>query len=509
MTRYIFGGTSADVAEDITGAREPGALGTVWDGPGDDANQLTDLTDLDGNELGQLVADEQGMIPRFMGPEDVEIVWVDFGAGRYALVATDIGTRLKEHVLNIEEDPHGFHEYADSTFIKQSDAEWITNPNGLATKKGVLVPREWGNLWRPKRDAARDGVDKATIAVIGGSDVVGFYASQLIHKSWPGVLAAELQADNGDGGSGFVSSLFSANGIAGNEASAINQWTNNGGLVEQNGSWSLGGYAVGPGWGYLYTSTPGDSMTWTVRGSEVTIYTLGGDGNRPNWSYSIDGGSETTVTDSDTSGLAVRKTVVSGLSEDVHTVQVKHAGSSGQYLSVCGVSAENDTGIVVNNFGRKNANAAQYLPSGKVEWNAGGSYPADLVIYVVSPQDVVDGVAVDTWASQVRQHLSEVKDGGSNVGATDLVLVLPHIGKADIHSFRFQDFADRAYALAATFDAAVVDFWNLGRNSWNYWASLGYWGNPSAPGTAGDDPHLLSDAGHEHVASVLAELLDS
>lgn len=33
MTRNLFGGTAADVAEDISGARIPGAVGTVWDGP--------------------------------------------------------------------------------------------------------------------------------------------------------------------------------------------------------------------------------------------------------------------------------------------------------------------------------------------------------------------------------------------------------------------------------------------------------------------------------------------
>ncbi|MEU9404782.1 hypothetical protein AB0E08_03615 [Streptomyces sp. NPDC048281] len=509
MARNQFGGTASDVAEDITGARVPGALGTVWSGSGGTATQLTDLTDLDGNAMGQITADDQGMIPAFMGPDGAEVLYVDFGGGRVAITPIDVGSRLGAHLADKTSDPHGDRAWADSSFIRISDAGWLVTPNGRATGRGVWVPRSWGEFWRPKREAAKAGSSTATVAVIGGSTAVGFYASQLVAKSWPGVLTSSLQAVNGDGGSGFVSALFSANGIQGNDTAAINQWNTSGGLAAQTGTWAIGGYPVGPGWGYLYTSTNGSSMTWTVRGTSVTIYTLGGDGSRSSWTYSIDSGSAVTVTDSTTTGLTVLKTTITGLSAGAHTVKVTHTGTSSQYLSLCGVSAENVSGVVLNNFGKKNANSAQYLPTGKVGWNGGTSYPADLLIYGVSPQDVIDGVAVDTWASQVRQHLISVRDGGSSLGATDVVFVLPHIGQADAQGYRFQDFADRTYALANTFEAAVVDFWNLGRNSWNFFNSLGYWGNPSAPGTAGTDAVLLSDAGHSYMAGVLTALLNS
>ncbi|MFC4501754.1 MULTISPECIES: hypothetical protein [Streptomyces] len=509
MARNQYGGTAADVAEDVTGARVPGAMGTVWDGPGSGANQLTDLTDMDGNAMGQLVADDQGMIPAFLGPDEAEVLWVDFGGGRVAITPVDVGSRLRNHVENLTPDAHGDRAYANATFVKLVDAAWLVTPNGRATGKGVYVPRQWGEFWRPARAAARAGTGKARIAVIGGSSAVGFYASNLVTRSWPGVVATALQADNGDGGSGFVSALFSATGIQGNDAAAVNQWNTSGGLASQTGTWAIGGLQAGPGWGYLYTSTTGSSMTWTVRGSTLTVYTLGGDGGRAPWAYSIDGGPDVVVTDSTTTGLTVLRTTVPGLSAGTHTVRVRHTGTGSQYLSVCGVSAENNSGVVLNNFGKKNANASQYLPVGKVGWNGGTNYPADILIYGISPQDVIDGVAVDTWASQVRQHLSQVKDGGSNVGTTDVVFVLPHIGRADTQGHRFQDFTDRTYALASTFEAAVVDIWNLGRNSWNFFNSLGYWGNPSAPGTAGTDDALLSDAGHSYMAGVLASLLNS
>lgn len=509
MARNQYGGTAADVAEDVTGARVPGALGTVWDGPGEGAAQLTDLLDMNGLELGQITADDQGMIPPFMGPEGAELLWVDFGGGRTAITPIDVGTRLQAHTANLVADPHGDRAYADSTFVRLLDAGWLVTPNGKATGRGTTVPRAWGEFWRPARSAARGGTGRATVAVVGGSTAVGFHASHLRSASWPGVLASRLQALHGDGGSGFLSALYSPNGIAGNDQAAINQWTNNGSIGVQSGSWGIGGHQVGPGWGYLYTSTSGSSLTWTVRGTSVTIYTLGGDGSRSSWSYAIDGGTAVSVTDSTTTGLAVIRTTVSGLAAGSHTVRVTHTGTNAQYLSVCGVSGETASGVTLNNFSKRNANAAHYLPTGRIEWNGGSLYPADLLIYAVSPQDVIDGVSADTWASQVRQHLSEAKDGGSALGAVDIVFVLPHIGKADFQGRRFQAFADRTYALAAQFEAAVVDLWNLNRNSWNFSNSLGHWANPTAPGTAGTDDFLLSDAGHAYTAGVLADLLNS
>lgn len=68
MARNLFGGTSADVAESVSGARIPGAVGTVWDGPSEGARQITDLTDSSGAPVLQLVADNRGMVPPFYGP---------------------------------------------------------------------------------------------------------------------------------------------------------------------------------------------------------------------------------------------------------------------------------------------------------------------------------------------------------------------------------------------------------------------------------------------------------
>ncbi|MFF7750457.1 hypothetical protein ACFZCP_14595 [Streptomyces sp. NPDC007971] len=381
-----------------------------------------------------------------------------------------------------------------------------SNPNtALATTKGYYVPPSWGEFWRVKRDAAKTGAGKATVAVVGGAAAAGFPASKLRAKGWPGVLTTSLQGTYGDGGSGYYTSLLSSLGIMGYTSTA--SWTSE--LIGQVGTWAIGGFMAGPGWGYVYSKTPGDNLTFTVRGTSVTIYTLGADGQHSPWSYSIDGATAVAVTDTATTGLAVITTKITGLAVGTHTVKLTHTGTASQYLSVCGVAGENATGVVLNNFGRRYAIASEYLPTLKVPWNGGPSYPADVVIYAVSLDDIVSGIDADAWATNVRQHLSNIRDGGAATGATDIVIVLPHVGTADTATFCYQDFVDRAHALARTFQAAVIDLWALGRNSWNYWNSLSYWGDTANPGAAGTDAFFMSDAGHSYVAGVINALLSS
>lgn len=114
MSRNLFGGSAADVAEAIDGSRAPGATGTVWDGPGENALRVTDLTDLFGQPINALLSDSQGMVGQFYGPDGVENLWVDFGAGRVLLTATNVGVRLRAH--ETADDPHGIKEWATAQF---------------------------------------------------------------------------------------------------------------------------------------------------------------------------------------------------------------------------------------------------------------------------------------------------------------------------------------------------------------------------------------------------------
>jgi len=105
MARNLFGGSAADVAENIDGSRVPAATGTVWDGPTDTAAQITDLQDASGNPITTLTANDQGMVNHFYGPDGVDLLYVDFGAGRVALTPVNTAGRVSQHLVDV--DPHG------------------------------------------------------------------------------------------------------------------------------------------------------------------------------------------------------------------------------------------------------------------------------------------------------------------------------------------------------------------------------------------------------------------
>lgn len=107
MARLLFGGTAADVAEDTSGVRVPGIVGTLWDGPTEGAVQVADLLQTDGTPITVIMSDEYGMLPPFYGPDgSPERLYVDFGGGvRTAILSSDVGDRFASHL--VAPDPHG------------------------------------------------------------------------------------------------------------------------------------------------------------------------------------------------------------------------------------------------------------------------------------------------------------------------------------------------------------------------------------------------------------------
>ncbi|MBT2383866.1 hypothetical protein [Streptomyces sp. ISL-11] len=119
MERNMFGGSAADVAEDVDGRRVSGAPVTIWDGPSDTAARVMDLQDADGAVLdsGTLVADQHGYLPSFFGPPGVERLWADSGVRRVELIPVNLGIRLRRHT-ELDPDPHRAREYADGKFAQ-------------------------------------------------------------------------------------------------------------------------------------------------------------------------------------------------------------------------------------------------------------------------------------------------------------------------------------------------------------------------------------------------------
>ncbi|MEV6419067.1 glycosyl hydrolase family 28-related protein [Streptomyces sp. NPDC051662] len=122
--------------------------------------------------MSELVADDAGMVRPFYGPEDAERLWVDFGGGRVALAAADVGDRLNAHLLS--HDPHGDRAAVVDELNAQKGAA-----TGLATldEYGLIplgqIPAvaqapamgDWINVLAPAYGATGDGSTDDTAAL--------------------------------------------------------------------------------------------------------------------------------------------------------------------------------------------------------------------------------------------------------------------------------------------------------------------------------------------------------
>lgn len=380
--------------------------------------------------------------------------------------------------------------------------------------KGIYIPYGWGSFWRPKLTAAKAGTGKATLAITGDSISEGYTASNLDTKSWAGLLRIALQSGGADGGSGFKSmtrsTVFAAPDARGSSISAqqITAYNANGNYFTMSGTWTeYTGSGVGPGSYAAKTIVAGSYAETTVRGSSITIYNTSNAGGNAAFTYSIDGGAPVSVADG--AGFAIQKTTITGLSSGNHTIRVTYNDDGVKQLLLLGVSAENATGVVVNNFSQYGQYSNTYLNDTGLKpgsWSGGSNYPADLLIYSLGLNDAAANITADAYSKNLRKFLDGVRDGITGkiaTGTTDVLLLVQHAGTYDPTNLVYQDYASKRRGIAETYGAAIIDMWADGRNSWNYWNSLGYWANGSNPGAAGTDSVHLSDAGMQHIADVV------
>ncbi|WP_333742707.1 SGNH/GDSL hydrolase family protein [Streptomyces ardesiacus] len=551
MARHLFGGSTSDYAMERVGNQllvRPGATGTAWTAV-TGGTQISDLTDLTGSPITTLTADADGAVA-FYGPDGVTSLYIDFGYGhRYAMTAVDVGSVLDSKLdkaggtvsgtLDVTGDVSvggNLTVSGGGSLLTKTAADALYSPVGAMQKAsnladvsnmrmarenlkvgrsdlGIYAPSGWGQFWRAKRDAAAAGSGLARIVTLGGSATQGFYASNPRTKSWPGVLASSLQALYGDGGSGLQQTSLSSTILAAGDAAALAAWTTAGAIVTQTGTWTQGGSKYGPGANYIYSDVTGNTLTFKARGTTVRIYTVVGSGTRPAMLYSIDGAADVSVPQP-SGTAAIQVTTVTGLSNTTHTVVLKvGTATTGQYLSVCGVSGENTSGVIVHNCALAGAKSDTYGNNATTAlnavWNGGVDFPGDLVIYTAGPNDAAANTTGDAWATNVTKWLKAVKDTGAALGDCDIMIALPHLGTHDVTNFKYQDYAIRGRALAEAFGCAFVDWWAIGRNSWQYWNSLGYWGTSAGTGASGTDGVHLSDAGFAAMAGVILPMLTS
>ena len=379
---------------------------------------------------------------------------------------------------------------------------------------GIYVPDGWGKYWLAARNRAAAGTGLARMVCVGGSATLGYYASNPRTKSWPGLVGAALQAAYGDGGSGFHGVSLSNTLTGAGSPTAYAAWLANGSAVAQSGTWTQGGSSYGPGATYLYSDVAGSSLTFKARGTTVKIFTVVGSGTRPAMLYSIDGGADVSVPQP-SGTAAIQTTTVTGLTNTEHTIVVKVAagGSAGQYVSVCGVSGETASGVIVHNLALAGSTSSRYgtdtAAALNAVWNGGTAFPADLATYSAAPNDASTNVTGDTWLTNVMGWVRAVRAGGAAGTGTDIIVALPHIGTHEGTNNKYQEYSRLIRPLADTYGFALVNWWATGQNSWDVWNAAGYWGTSAGTGAVGTDGVHMSDAGFQHMADTLLPFIAS
>ncbi|MFJ2515630.1 SGNH/GDSL hydrolase family protein [Streptomyces griseoviridis] len=373
---------------------------------------------------------------------------------------------------------------------------------------GVYFPDGWGKYWLAARNRAAAGAGLARIITVGGSATLGYFASNPRTKSWPGLVGTALQSSYGDGGSGFhgvsLSSVLT-------DAPAFAAWTTAGAAVASTGTWTQGGSAYGPGATYIYSDTTGATLTFKARGTAIDIFTVVGSGTRPAMLYSIDGGADVSV--AQPSGTAaIQTTTVTGLTNTEHTVRVKvGTATTGQYVSVCGVSGRTASGVILHNVALAGSTSSRWgteaAASLNAVWNGGSAFPVDLAAYGTAPNDASGNVTADTWVTNLLGWIRAVRAAGAAGTGTDIIVALPHIGTHEGTNNKYWEYSRLARPLADVYGFALVNYWTLGQNSWDAWNALGYWGSSTTPGVPGTDGVHLSDQGFQYMADTILPYL--
>jgi hypothetical protein len=263
-----------------------------------------------------------------------------------------------------------------------------------------------------------------------------------------------------------------------------------------------------PGMAFVRTATIGDRLTTTFRGTTVKVIYFPNGGANATWRWRIDGGTWNDVVDA----LSARVAYItqSGLSAGTHTIDVECNGDGVKFFYFGGIIAENATGLSLQKMCRYGALSSTASGGAPVaSQNLGGrNNPVDLAIVSLGPNDANTNVVADTYIQNIALLLNEIRGGGTLTGSTDLMLVAPHIGSFDTAATpKYAEYVQRLEGLAKSYNAAFVNFWAEGRNSYNAWSALNYWGNSTSIGNAGADAVHLTDTAAQHMADVILPLL--
>lgn len=275
-------------------------------------------------------------------------------------------------------------------------------------------PAGWGAQWFPALDSARAGRSLARVAIVGDSVGEGLYASDLTRTSWAAILTATLQADAGNGGSGFEGMQRSQTFVQGFPQAAFEHYSGTAGNTwVQTGGWRTPQWPHGPAYGALVGTDPGSTATIPFTGTRLGLsYVDRGTA----WTFSVDGGREQRVTPGGSGGPA--HVELTGLPPGSHAVRVTADDPDGPWLT--GVEGSAPSGVLVNNYSIAGLESGAW--NNTDQWRSGELVggrraPADLVIYELGGNDALK--AVRTVAAATVAGQAAVTGGawqGTDVG---------------------------------------------------------------------------------------------
>lgn len=340
----------------------------------------------------------------------------------------------------------------------------------------ITRPRGWGSRWFAALDEADTRLVRA--AGLGDSVTCGLFADD--HDlGWFGRVRTPMQAEWGDGGSGWLDWFNTAVGGFGGPGGPNN------GDTTQTGAWTEVPGGINGNTRRPTVAGSGATMTFHPRGSALDIVTRT-DPTFGRYDYAIDGAAAVQVPQNAAAAVSILPVATTPGS---HSVVITAA--AGQ-CRIAGIRGKNATGLMFDNLsigGRSIVSQGVGLDVA-AEGMAGATTlsatfdmapPLDLIMVALGVNDAVAAASpnYDTMWSVLNNLHREIRAAGVNsTTPPEVVVIIEHIsGFADTSSpYKYPRIAAILHEWAASIGAAVVDMWAAGRHSGEYVAGLNWFG---------------------------------
>jgi hypothetical protein len=321
----------------------------------------------------------------------------------------------------------------------------------------LILPDGWNTAWLAAKAAA--GVTPARLLVWGDSISAGTNgASDMVNKSWVGLLGASLAAQLG----GLQADYFPAWGFGTAGGVANPPWSTmlNGHALSNvtNFGWHTSGYYNGG-----LTTDAIQRFTSPVACTDMDLFYL--DYNSGTFKYSVDGGAQQVLTCSaagNGGNSSIKRQQISGLSNTTHTLDIGWQ-SAGAVLLPMGAaiypSGRSAGGLALARFCNGGQAATDYVagtiaqngPTDRIKLLGGVSpqgdagtytspfgYPTQphLGIFAMGANDCNNGKSGGDWATAIKRFIQACRRGVPNASVLLLVVCNPDSESSDGTGFQ-------------------------------------------------------------------------